>query len=67
MTALGIDDSQLRPCLLKTTYLWFRDGIEFWAYITFIGRGHTAGWRWAGGSWFHFEIDLRKIDRFMCY
>lgn len=67
MTGLGIDDRALRLCMFRHIYIWFRDGIEFWAWLTFIGGGHTLGWRWSGSSWIYFEIDLRKIESYICY
>ena len=67
MTGLGIDDTALRSCMFKNIYIWFRDNIEFWAWLTFIGGGHTVGWRWNGFIWIYFEIDLRKIESFVCY
>ncbi|WP_207725795.1 hypothetical protein [Clostridium sp. DJ247] len=51
----------------KLIYIWFRDGINFWAWISFIGGGHAAGWRWNSQNWIKFEIDLRKVDTFICY
>ena len=67
MTALGIDDTLLKRCVSKKTYIWFRDNISFWVWITFIGGGHAIGWRWGGLYWIYFEVDLRKIDSFICY
>lgn len=67
MTGLGIEPAPLKSSMFRPIYIWFRDGVEFWAYISFIGGGHTAGWRWDGYSWQPFEIDLRKIDRFIFY
>lgn len=64
MTGYGIDDSVLRTNLFKLIYVWCRDGIEFWAWLTFIGGGHTLGWHWNNSKWVNFEIDLRKIESF---
>ena len=46
--------------MFKYIYIWFRDDIEFWAWLTFIGGGHTIGWRWNGSIWIYFEIDSTK-------
>lgn len=67
ITGLGIDDTLLRSCLFKKIYIWFRDNIEFWVWLTFIGGGHAVGWRWNGSYWIYFEIDLRKVESFICY
>lgn len=67
MTGFGIDHTLLKACMLKKTYIWFRDNMSFWVWITFIGGGHAIGWRWNGSDWVNFEIDLRRIDNFICY
>jgi len=67
MTGLGIDATSLKSCMFKKIYIWFRDNMSFWVWITFIGGGHAVGWRWYDSSWIHFEVDLRKIDSFICY
>lgn len=67
MTALGLDDTLLKYCMLKNTYIWLRDTSSFWVWITFIGGGHAIGWRWNDYSWIPFEVDFRKIDSLICY
>lgn len=67
MTVLGVDDTILRSCIFCHIYLWLRDGIEFWSWISFIGGGHIIGWRWSKFHWINFELDLRKIESFICY
>jgi hypothetical protein len=64
LTGYGIDDSRLRTNLFKLIYIWLRYGTEFWAWLTFIGGGHTLGWYWNNSKWLNFEIDLRKIESF---
>ncbi|MBC2581728.1 hypothetical protein HGI79_15790 [Clostridium sp. DJ247] len=67
VSGLTINADSLKTCMHKLIYIWFRDGINFWAWISFIGGGHAAGWRWNSQNWIKFEIDLRKVDTFICY
>ncbi len=62
----AVDPGAIRRCRHKFVYLWLRDGQQFWAYLTFVGRRSVAGYRWIGYRWVYFGTDLRRIKSFVC-
>lgn len=65
-TLTAVDPGSIRRCRYKFTYLWLKNGQQYWAYITFVGRRSIAGYRWLGYRWVYFGTDLRNIESFVC-
>lgn len=64
---LQVDPGAIRRCIYKFTYLWLKDGQEFWTYLTFVGPTSVAGYRWLRFRWVYFGTDLKNIETFICY
>lgn len=64
---LTVDAGSIRRCRFRFVYLQLRNGREFWAWLTFVGRRSVAGWRWTGFRWVYFGVDLRQIVSFSCF
>ncbi|RSK29357.1 hypothetical protein EJF36_12050 [Bacillus sp. HMF5848] len=62
----AVDPGSIRGCLFRFTYIWLRDGQQFWFYPTFVGRRSVSGYRWNGFRWLYFGISLRQIRSFTC-
>lgn len=56
----------INPCIFKYTYLWLKNGDEFWSYLVYISRTAIAGWRYQGGRWVYFTLDLSDLRNFTC-
>ncbi|MFB4158992.1 collagen-like protein [Geomicrobium sp. JSM 1781026] len=65
-TPFAIDSGAISFCQLRFTYLWLRNGQNFWYYPIFIGRRSVAGFRWTGRSWVFFGVDTNQITSFTC-
>lgn len=63
----AVDPGSIRRCRNRFVYLQLRNGREFWAWLTFVGRTSVSGWRWTGYRWVYFGISLRQIESFYCY
>ena len=57
---------EIAPCILKSTYLWLKNGASFWAHIGYVGRHSISGWKYTGGQWSHFHLRLNEIKNFIC-
>lgn len=62
-----VSSNSIRFCLFRFTYIWQRNGRNYWAYLINADRFSISGFRWLGGTWVYFGLDLRKIDSFLCY
>lgn len=62
-----IATNSLKPCLYKYTYIWQRNGFNYWAFLTSINCCSVSGWRWIGFRWVYFGVDIKRIDSFICY
>lgn len=67
VTPFAVDPGAISGCLFRNTYVWLRNGEQFWFYPTFVGRNSVAGFRWTGRFWMFFGIDLRRISSFTCF
>ncbi len=63
----AVDPGGIRPCLYRYTYIWLRNGKNFWYYPTYVGRTSIAGYRWRGYHWQYYGIDLDRIRSFTCH
>ncbi|MFC3767891.1 collagen-like protein [Paenibacillus sp. GCM10012303] len=62
----ALDPGAIAHCRFKFTYIWQRNGAEYWMFITFVGRTSISGWRWMGGRWMRFSVDLHSIEASAC-
>jgi len=67
VTPFAVDPGAISGCLRRNTYVWLRNGEQFWYFPTFVGRNSVAGFRWNGRFWMFFGIDLRRISSFTCF
>lgn len=63
----AVSANSIRFCLYKYTYIWERNGRNYWAFLLNVDRRSVSGFRWTGRYWIYFGIDLRRIDSFVCY
>jgi len=63
----AVSSNSIRFCLYKYTYIWERNGRNYWAFLLNVDRRSVSGFRWTGRNWIYFGIDLRRIDSFVCY
>jgi len=66
MQGRAVDPGAIRGCLRSFTYVWLRNGQQFWMFPTFVGRQSIAGYRWSGFGWLYTGFDLRLVDGFHC-
>jgi hypothetical protein len=58
----------IRRCLNRNTYIWMRNGNNFWFYPIFIGRQTLAGFQWRRRyGWIYRTINLNNIQTFQCF
>ena len=62
----GIEPYTIVNCLYKTTYIWLKNGREFWLYPVYTGRTSMAGFRWSGNGWAYYGFDIYSIEAFTC-
>ena len=62
-----VSGNSIRFCLFKFTYIWQRNGRNFWAYLINVDRFSISGFRWIGRTWVYFGLALSKIDSFLCH
>ena len=58
--------NQIRPCKGKFTYLWLRNGSEFWFFVQDVTPNYLVGWRINQGRRQYRRINLNRIVRFYC-
>lgn len=63
----AVDPGAISGCLFRFTYVWLRDGQQFWFFPVFVGPSSVAGFRWGWGRWFYIGLDLRQITSFSCF
>lgn len=56
----------IRFCVNSFAYIWFRDGRNYWAWISFVARRTIYGYRWNGRRWIYFQANVNDIDTFLC-
>jgi hypothetical protein len=59
--------SYIIDCFYQFTYVWTRNGRQFWFYPTSIEYGEVSGYRWTGRYWTFYGFDSRLIDQVACY
>lgn len=63
----AVDPGAISGCRGRYTYMWLRNGDNFWFYPTFVGRNSVSGYRWNGWFWMYAGVDLRQITSFTCF
>jgi hypothetical protein len=63
---LSVDSGSIRGCMYHNTYVWLRNGVDFWFYPVYVGRNSVSGFRWTRFGWAYTGIDLSWIDFFQC-
>nr|WP_232016582.1 transporter [Paenibacillus baekrokdamisoli] len=66
-SAFAVDPGAIAGCLFRNTYIWLRNGQQFWFYPVFVGRTSVAGFRWNGRFWMYQGMDLNQITTFTCF
>ncbi|MGW9017024.1 transporter [Priestia megaterium] len=66
-TPFAVDPGAISLCLFRNTYIWLRNGSNFWFFPIFVGPRSVAGFRWNGRFWTIFGIDTRRIVSFTCF
>ncbi|QMV42389.1 transporter [Cohnella cholangitidis] len=66
-TTFAVDPGAISRCLFRYTYIWQRNGTNFWFYPVFVGRTSVAGFRWNGFIWIYTGLDLQSIESFSCF
>ena len=56
----------LQNCIYRFTYMWLRNGDNFWFFLTTVGEERAYGFRFFGGRWNQYSIALRDIVSFHC-
>ncbi len=67
VSLMAVDPGAISPCVNRLSYIWLKNGQSFWAYLVYVGRTSASGWRYRGGRWVYFGIDLKEIQSFICY
>ncbi|RUT43963.1 collagen-like protein [Paenibacillus anaericanus] len=63
----AVDPGAISGCLFRNTYVWLRNRDSFWFFPIFVGPRSVAGFRFFGGRWAYFGIDLNQISSFTCF
>lgn len=64
--AFMVDPVVVQYCLNNYTYVWLKDGSEFWYYPFTLGQNSIGGYLWDGTRWIYYGLDLNKIDTVSC-
>ncbi|NGQ94214.1 transporter [Brevibacillus sp. SYP-B805] len=59
--------SSFRPCLFRNTFVWLRNGNQFWFYPVFVVPGGASGYRWTGNRWRFYALEIRRVEHFACF
>ena len=57
----------IRRCLNSFTYIWLRNGNNFWFYITRIDDRFIQGFRWTGRDWTFDRISRNRVIFYRCF
>jgi hypothetical protein len=59
-------NSYIVDCMYQYTYVWLRNGVQFWFYPISVEYSAVTGYRWTGFFWVFDGIDPRFIDEVAC-
>lgn len=57
----------IEPCICRYIFLWLKNGVSFWAWLTCVDCKHAFGYKWDNNVWIYFMVNLNQIDSFQCY
>ena len=61
-----VEPALIAPCRFRFTYVWLRNGSQFWFYPIIIGRNSVGGFIWNRNRWVYHALDTRLIDAVSC-
>ncbi|WP_143319267.1 transporter [Clostridium sp. HBUAS56010] len=62
-----VDSGSIMYCTGRFTYIWLRNGQEFWFFPIQVWRNTISGFRWDRRfGWSYTGISLNRIDMFTC-
>lgn len=59
--------SSLDHCLFQFTYIWLKNGREFWTKPVLRDENIVRCWIWNNQSWEWKQVSLHEIYSFLCY
>lgn len=62
----GGPKGDLCKCFSKYTYVWMKDGREFWIWPIAIYEDFIVALKWKRNRWVYSRIPKRKIKYFIC-
>ncbi|PPA69966.1 hypothetical protein C4B60_15355 [Jeotgalibacillus proteolyticus] len=67
--AFLVNPNVIRPCLFRFTYVWLRNGAQFWFYPIVLGRNSVGGFYWNNWSrrWTYIGLDTASIEVVSCF
>jgi len=66
ISPFAVDPRAIAGCLFRMTFIWLTNRDRFWFFPIFVGRTSVSGFRFFGGRWRYYGIDLREINSFSC-
>jgi len=63
----GGSNRPIRRCVNSFTYIWLRNGSNFWFYITRVDDIFIQGFRWRGNRWEFDRISRNRIIFYRCF
>ncbi|TDF88137.1 transporter [Paenibacillus sp. MS74] len=66
-TSFAVNPGAIHGCLFRFTYIWQRNGEQYWFVPVFVGSRSVSGFRWTGRQWIFFGVDTRQIISFSCF
>lgn len=65
--ARAVNPASIRNCMRRFTYVWLRNGQEFWIFPIQIWGNTIGAFRWDRRfGWSYTGISLNRIDMFTC-
>lgn len=59
--------SGIRRCIYRNTFIWQRNGSNFWFFPTFVSRNVVLGFRWGRFGWVYSSVNRNSILTFQCF
>ncbi|MGO4111637.1 collagen-like protein [Paenibacillus sp. YAF4_2] len=66
VSQFAVDPGAISRCMFRNTYIWLRNGNQFWFFPVFLGRTSVAGFQWNGRFWMYTGLSLQSIQSFTC-
>ena len=57
----------IRQCMYRNTFIWLRNGENFWFFPTFVARNVVLGFRWGRFGWRFNTVNRDNILTFQCF